>query len=68
MKRLKKGIFPLIIGIHILLRIVFSDAFTNDEIVLTTTNIVPNVQVVEKQDQIHDFVDEKGDLAILERH
>lgn len=66
MKRLKKGIFPLIIGIHILLRLVFSDTFTNDEIITKTSNIMPNDHIAEKANEFNDFSIEKSELASLE--
>lgn len=66
MKRIKKGIFPLIIGVHIFLRFVFSDTFTNDEIITETSNIIPNEQVAEKQAENIEFSIEKDDLASLE--
>lgn len=66
MKRLKKGIFPLIIGIHIVLRLVFSDTFTNDEIITDASNMMPNELIGEKQAENNKFSEEKADFASLE--
>jgi len=68
MKRLKKGIFPLIIGLHIVLRIVFSNTFTNDDIVKKTSNIMPKVSEAEKLEPKSTFSIKKSDLASLSSH
>lgn len=47
MKKLKKGIFPLIISFHIVSRIIFSDVITNDEITVSITNLMPKDNLAE---------------------
>jgi len=66
MKRLKKGIFPFIIGIHIILRLAFSDSLTNDEIITKTSNMMPNDHVTQNPIENNDISIKKGDLASLE--
>jgi len=66
MKRLKKGIFPFIIGFHIILRLLFSNTFTNDEIITDTSSIVPNDFVAQEPLENDEFAIKNSDFASLE--